>query len=257
MNADRKKQWLPEYSRLAQVTWHTGDDVTLDNIRNFQYAADGSVTPGWYSRRFSLRDVKSVDLVLSCWASPHIAHVFLSFELGDGGRIAFSVETRRHEGQAWSAWRGFFRAYPVIYVAGDERDLIGQRLCIRQERVWLYPMSLSPAKTSSLLHSYLLRIGQINRAPERYHTLWNNCTTNILRHGKDLTPDVRYHWQLLLSGHADRYCYERGLLKDWGLQNKRGPFDVLKYISRLAPPETGGSDFSASIRLYKGRGLPS
>lgn len=244
------KKWLPEYSRLAQVSWHSSHELTLHNIRNFHYVLDGGVTTGWYSRRFSLRDVESVDLVLSRWRSPHIAHVFLSFKLTDESRIAFSVETRRYEGQDWSAFRGFFNAYPLIYVVGDERDLIGQRLCIRKEQVSLYPMSLSSDTAASLLRNYLLHIEKIAHTPERYHTLWNNCTTNILLHGKSLTPDIRYHWQILLSGHADRYCYERGLLKDYGLLNKRGPFDVLRRNSQLYPPEFISRDFSSEIRDF-------
>lgn len=127
------KVWLSEYSRLPSVTWHSAHSATLHNIRNFRYAADGSVIPDWYSSRFSLSDVQSTDLILSYWGSCHIAYVFLSFTLSPRRRIAFSVETRRHQGQAWSAWRGFLHAYPVIYVAGDERDLIGQCLCTRKE----------------------------------------------------------------------------------------------------------------------------
>ncbi|WP_345828327.1 DUF4105 domain-containing protein [Erwinia sp. HDF1-3R] len=245
----RNIEWLPEYSRLPSVTWHSGDEVTLHHIRNFRYPADGPAIAGWYRRRFSLSDVQSTDLVLSYWGSRHIAHVFLSFRLGSGQRLAFSVETRRQEGQPWSAWRGFLNAYPVIYVAGDERDLIGQRLCRRQERMYLYPMSLSAGHSASLMHDYLLRISRISRDPEYYHTIWNNCTTNILRHGRTLSPDMRYHWQLLLSGHADRYCYNRGLLKNWGLINQRASFDVLKSTSRLLPPARIDRDFSDRIRM--------
>lgn len=248
MKDNGNKAWLPEYSRLPSVTWHSAHCVTLKNIRNFRYATDGSVTPDWYSSRFSLHDVQSTDLILSYWGSRHIAHIFLSFKLYPARHIAFSVETRRYEGQHWSAWRGFLHAYPVIYVAGDERDLIGQRLCTRKERVYLYPMSLSPVHAASLMRDYLIRIERISAHPERYHTLWNNCTTNILRHGKSLAPDMQYHWQLLLSGHADRYCYERNLLKDQGLPGERVPFDVLRSSSRLIPPGSLTNNFSSEIR---------
>lgn len=242
MTNKTSRAWLPEYSRLSSVSWHDDDEVTLYNIRNFRYDAEGHAVPGWYWRRFSLRDVRSADLILSYWGSRYIAHVFMSFELAHNQHIAFSVETRREEGQPWSVWRGFFNAYPVICVVGDERDLIGQRLCSRQERVYLYPMSLSAGHASALMRDYLLRIYHNRLNPERYHTLCNNCTTNILRHGRSLSPDMRYHWQLLLSGLADRYCYNRGLL------NMRGPFEGLKNAARLVTPVSIDSDFSNQIR---------
>lgn len=84
MNRNKESLWLPEYSRLPTATWHDDYRVTLHDIRNFQFALHGGVTPGWYDRTFSLHDVKSVDMILSYWGSRHIAHVFLSFALAQG-----------------------------------------------------------------------------------------------------------------------------------------------------------------------------
>lgn len=246
MSADRDL-WLAEYQRLPSVTRGEDGYLTLHNIRNFRYDSDGNLRPAWYDRTFRLSDVRQVDLILSYWASPHIAHVFLSFGLKDGSWIAISVETRRRLSQPWSVLRGFLFQYPVIYIAADECDVIGVRALLRQERVYIYPLSLEAPDAASLMDSYLDQIARLHHHPERYHTLWNNCTTNILRHGRKLSPAIRYHWRVLLSGHADRYCYDHQLL------DNRLTFNELKEKCRvkLAASDLLPDSFSADIRQHR------
>ncbi len=247
MTVEPDSLWLPEYQRLPSVTRREDGYLTLHNIRNFRYGPDGNLRPDWYDRTFRLSDVRQVDLILSYWASPHIAHVFLSFGLADGTWIAISVETRRKLSQPWSVLRGFLFQYPVIYIAADERDVIGVRALLRQEQVYAYPLTLDPSDAASLLNNYVERIARLHLHQERYHTLWNNCTTNILRHGRTLSPAIRYHWRVLLSGHADRYCYDHQLL------DNRLAFDKLKEQCRvkLADPGSLRDSFSADIRQHR------
>ncbi|WP_208952404.1 DUF4105 domain-containing protein [Rahnella sp. ChDrAdgB13] len=247
MIAKQKEPWLPEYERLSYVTWQDNDKLTLHHIRNFRYDSNGPPLPAWYDRTFRLGDVQGTDLILSYWGSRHIAHVFLSFGLSDGTWIAISVETRRKLRQPWSVIRGFLRQYPVIYLVADERDVIGVRASVREERVFIYPLSLTPPDAASLLHDYLQRLTRIHDFPEKYHTLWNNCTTNILRHGQSLSPDMRYNWRILLSGHADKYCYNHGLL-DTTLA-----FPDVKKKNRMKPLQPGNLSDTFSRDIRQGR----
>lgn len=219
--------WLPEYSRPSRVEWHDDQRFTLHNIRNFRYSAPDTSSPAWYTRQWDLSQLVATDLVLSYWGSNSIAHAFLSFGFRGGQWLAISVETRRRDNQPWSPFGGLWRNYPLIYVIADERDLIGVRLCIRQERVYLYSLNITQEQSQLLLRDYLLRVSHLNQHPEWYHTLLNNCTTNILRHGRAVSPAIKYHWRLLLSGFADRYCYQMGLL------DTHQPFDILRARSRL------------------------
>ncbi|WP_243413323.1 hypothetical protein [Paraburkholderia silvatlantica] len=67
---------------------------------------------------------------------------------------------------------------------------------------------------------------------------------HILRHVRAVSPDVGYSWKVLLSGFADRYGYDPGLL-DVSI-----PFDALKSASLIRrPPGTAiDGDFSAATR---------
>ena len=68
---------------------------------------------------------------MTYWGSPWIAHPIVSFDFGDEGRVAISVETRKQVGESYSAIRGFFRYYELIYTIADERDVV--RLQMRRE----------------------------------------------------------------------------------------------------------------------------
>ena len=41
---------------------------------------------------------------------------------GKAGHVAMSIETRKEVGETYSAERGFFRYYELIYTISDERD---------------------------------------------------------------------------------------------------------------------------------------
>ncbi|MDR5781021.1 DUF4105 domain-containing protein [Caballeronia sp. LZ065] len=235
--------WVEEYARTASAIWRD-DIVRIRNVRHFTYRARDDYTPSYFDADYDLARLHSVDLVVSRWAHDSIAHVFVSFGFDDGRYLSISIETRRRIGQHYSTWKGFFRNYDLIYVVADERDLIGVRTDVRRERVNLYRADVSPDTARALFRDYLLRVNQLNERPEHYHTLFNNCTTNILRHARTIAPHMRYSWKVLLSGHADDYSYRLGLL------GHACSFEELKRRSLITRPDDAsiGDDFSHVIR---------
>lgn len=242
-SAPRDGDWIGEYARNAQVDW-SGPIAHVRNVRNFVYQTRADYRPGYYDADYDLRDLVGVDLVVSRWAGDAIAHVFLSFAFGSGQHVAISVETRRRKGQEYSTFGGFFRNYALIYVVADERDLIGVRTDVRRERVSLYPLKVDPEIARALFRHYLQRVASLNGQPEFYHTVCNNCTTNVLHHAHAVHAGVRYNWKVLVSGYADRYAYDLGLL-DASL-----PFEAIqeKYRIHRAPGSTPDAHYSNEIR---------
>lgn len=235
--------WVPEYARAARVEWR-GPRVTVRDVRNFRYRTRDDCVPAYYDATFALDAVTTVDLVVSRWTAEAIAHVFLSFGLDDGRYVAISIETRRRHGQRYSPYAGFLPLYDLVYVVADERDLIGVRSDVRKERVYLFRAHVTSDTARALFADYLRRVHALESRPEFYNTLFNNCTTNILRHVRAVAPEVGYSWMVLLSGYADRYGHDLGLL------DASMPFDALKTASliRRPPGATIDGDFSAAIR---------
>jgi hypothetical protein len=241
------RDWEPENAVLAYADID-GERVTLHNIRNFNYRTDTDFTPAYYDRKFDLRQLDAVDMFTVYWAGPAIAHVLLSFGFTDGAHVAFSIETRREKGQAYSSIAGFFRQYTLYYAVGDERDIVRVRTNYRHdptERVYLYRLRGSEAAAQRLFLAYLQEINALRQHAEWYNTLTSNCTNSIWWMSRLNPGHVPYSWKVLVSGHLPEYLYEQGKL-DTSL-----PFAELQrraYVNRRAQAADQAADFSERIR---------
>lgn len=246
------KAWLPEVARSAWADIK-GDEITLHDVRNFEYRSETDFTPQWETRVYHLSKLTGVDYSIAYWGSPWIAHPMVSFQFSDALPLAFSVETRKSAGQSYSAIAGLYRQYELIYIPADERDLIRLRTNYRKaEDVYLYPTAISPDHGRAIFLAYLDRLNRMHEKPEFYNQLTDNCTTNIrvanvAAHQGKAPP---WNWRVLLTGKSDELLYERGLL------DRSLPFATIKersHINKKAQAADGSPDFSRIIR----EGLPA
>ena len=228
-----------------------GDLVTIHNIRNFAYRTDTDFDARYYDRTFDLNKLDSADLITSYWMGDAIAHVMLSFGFGGAYYVTFSIEIRKEKTEAYSVIKGFFKQYELVYVVGDERDLIRLRTSFRnpKEDVYMYRLRMPPERRRLLFMEYIQKINKLKAKPEFYHTLTTNCTTNIVTHVQAFGGSLRYTWKILLSGYTPQYVYELG-----GLDTSL-PFEVLRrksLINERADRADNDPGFSEKIR----EGLP-
>ena len=136
--------------------------------------------PRYDDRTFDLRELDAVDLIAVYWMGDAIAHIMVSFGFA-GDHVAISIETRKEKGEAYSSIAGFFKRYELIYVVGDERDLIRVRTNYRrpEELVYLYRTRTRPDNARRLFLEYVDKINQLKEQPEFYNTLTTNCTTDV------------------------------------------------------------------------------
>src|SRR5438105_857998 len=100
------RDWQPD---VAQKAWADikGDEVTLHNVRNFEYRSETDYTPRWETRILRLSKLSGADLAINYWGSPWIAHPIASFQFSDSPPLGFSIETRKVVGQSYSTSAGF------------------------------------------------------------------------------------------------------------------------------------------------------
>lgn len=238
------RDWQPDLAVLARADV-SGDQITLHNIRNCDYRSETDFTCQYYDRTFDLQKLTTIDLFLVYWGSPNIAHTMLSFGFEDGGKVCFSIETRKEKGEEYSALKGFFRQYEIIYVVADERDVVRLRTNFRKEDVYLYRLLVQPENIRKIFLDYLQEVNRLEAKAEWYNALVGNCTTSIRRHTMPYNPQARPDWRLIVNGYVDEMLYERGYL----LQTL--PFAVLKkssYINAKAQAAEGSPEFSLRIR---------
>ncbi len=205
------RDWLPEVRRLATMQV-AGDRLTVTNLRNFQYAADGVVEERWEERAYDLSGVVGLDLLVGDWGAEMIVHTMLSWEFSDGRQLAVSIETRKEQGEGYSALRGFFRQFELYYVVADERDLVGVRTVVRGERVRLYRLAVTPDQARALLESYAGQVNRLAESPAWYNALDHNCTTSIRLHAVHLGIERPWDWRILVNGRGEELLYRRGMI---------------------------------------------
>ena len=208
------RSWISG-QRLLPSAELSRDSVTIRNVRNFVYRPDGAAIERYEDRRYDLDKIESVWFILAPFDTIRrgAAHSFLSFGFADSQHVAISVEARREVGEDYSLLKGMLRQFEIMYVIGDERDLIGLRTNIRNDEVYVYPIKTTPAKVRALFVQMLERANQLRREPEFYHTILNNCTTNILDHANQVaTRRIPYTRDVLLPGNADKLALELGLI---------------------------------------------
>ena len=202
--------WQADVAKLASVEVR-GDQLIVHNVRNFDYRSETDFTSRYEDRVYDLAKLRGVDLFMSYWGSPAIAHTIMSWEFEDSPPLAISIETRKRKGQEYSAVKGFFRQYEIIYVAADERDIVRLRTNYRGEDVYLYRVKIPPELARRLLMDYVAAMNSLVQTPEFYNALVDNCTTSIRRHVTRVLPNPpRVDWRLFANGYGDRMLYERG-----------------------------------------------
>ena len=242
------RDWAPDVANTARASFD-GSRVKIDNVRNFKYRSEDDYDRNWETRSFDLGQVKGVDLFLSFWGPTMIAHTIVSWAFDDGRHLAISIETRKEQGEAYSALRGFFRQYELYYVVADERDLVGLRTNCRGEQVFLYQLHVPVAEARALLVDYLKRVNRLAERPQWYNALTANCTTTIRSHTQNIGISRRLDWRLLVNGRLDELLYERGEIDtSMPLAELRARSDITK----RAIAADNSPDFSSRIR----QGLP-
>lgn len=240
--------WQPDLAVLAYADIQ-GNKITVHNIRNCEYRTETDFDVRYYDKTYDLDALRSADLYMVYWGSPNMAHTMVSFGFAGGDYLCFSIETRKEKGEGYSAVKGLFRQFELIYIAADERDLVRLRTNYRKgEEAYLFRLNAPPDKVREFFLGYLRRMNSLRERPEWYSAITHNCTTSIRmqRAAADRAP---WDWRMLANGHGDELLYEHGII------STNLPLAELKqrsHINKQAQAADKAEDFSRQIR----RGLP-
>jgi hypothetical protein len=225
---DNNQVWALEQERKAVVTVK-GDKVHVQNVRNFTWRSATDFDVGWYERTYDLNKLESMYYVVASMAKwEAVAHVFVCFGFSDGQNVAVSVEGHRQDGRPYAVVASMFRQFQLIYVIGDERDVVGLRGAIWKDPVYFYPARTTQERKRAIFVDMMERAHSLEERPEFYHLLLNNCMNNITYHlrrlgGRPLPHDL----QILLTGLSDRVAHRLGYIDtDLPFEKAREAFRV-------------------------------
>jgi len=241
------RDWARDQERLPWAEF-AGRRVDVHNVRNAHYRSVDDYDVIWEDRSYDLDRLRAAWFLVEPFDADAqgAAHTLLSFEFAGDDFLAISAEIRKEKGESFSPLQGLLRQYEIMYVVGDERDLIQLRTSYRRDPVYLYRIRAPRERIEQMFVSMLSRANHLRAEPEHYNTLTNTCTTSIVRHVNELVPGrIPFSYKVLLPGYSDELAYDLGLI-DTDL-----PFAEAKRHFRIdddALRAVGREDFSRRIR---------
>ncbi|MEJ5020831.1 DUF4105 domain-containing protein [Ochrobactrum vermis] len=229
MQPSLTREWADDVAHTAMVDLRD-KHISVHNIRDFDWHDGGGYDARWKSETYSLNEIEGVEVILSYWAHPAIAHTLVSFGFQDGRHLVFSAEIRKKRGQEFSTIGGFFRNYELAMVASEERDIVYLRTNVRGERVYRYPINVEPALIREMLLCYADKANDLALNPSFYNTLTSNCTTVVFDLVRALEPAFPFDYRVLLSGYLPEFLYDHNLLGNSDL-----PFAEVKNKALIRP----------------------
>ncbi|MBA2777725.1 DUF4105 domain-containing protein [Billgrantia kenyensis] len=225
------------------------DRLCLHHVRDFDWRTRDEATEQWQPRSYDLDRLDSVDMIVSSWGRPGVAHVMISFGFEAERFVLFSVEVRRLKGERFSEIGGFFRQYELAIVATEERDAVGLRAKVRRERISLFRLNMPRHAIRSLLLAYVEEANALAESPRFYNTVSANCTTLIIDMARSIGARLPFDYRWLVTDRLPSYAFKvGGLWPGYSLSEleARGRIDPQARAAHRA------SDFSQRIR----RGVP-
>lgn len=246
LRPSNNRNWSPDQAILPYAEIK-GGQAKVHNVRNCSYHSTDTYEVRHYDRTYDLNKLRSIDFIVVPFSGmPTLAHTFVSFGFAGDEYLAISIEIRREQGEAYSALKGLLNQYEIMYVVGDERDLIGLRSNYRLDDVYIYRARASREEVRAMFLDMMERANQLSENPEYYNLVTNNCTTNVARHINRISADrVPLDYRVLLPGYSDRLAFDLGLLasdESFDRTKQAARANSLAYVYRDSP------EFSARIR---------
>lgn len=225
-----------------------GTKILVHNVRDFRYSTSSKdAVAHYYDANYDLKDITGMDFIVEPFSSIRgFAHTMFSFNFKDGRHVMVSVEIRKQKGDVYSALFGFFNKYELMYVVGDERDLLGARALAKGVELYMYPVQVTPHQAAELFFVLMNQVNLHAVKPEFYNSIYANCTTKLVDAINVIAdPKIGWSWRYVLPGFSDEYAYSLKLI------DNSVPFEELRkkhYITDLVAKYQNNINFSSEIR---------
>ncbi|WP_425101647.1 DUF4105 domain-containing protein [Tropicibacter sp. S64] len=207
--------WRADFSRLPEVT-EQGDRYAIANVRNWDYARDGSVNAEeWITAEIDpSKLVQAWFMVEPFDVNPAIAHTMMAFTFEDGGGYVASVEARREEGEVYDAPKAaILPVFEYMVVWATERDMYFNSAFWAGDQLYRYPLTIPLDQQKAVLRGIIAKTAEVQAEPQWYNTLFANCTNVLARVVNDLRPgSVPVDKAWVLTGYSDDFLYDEKMI---------------------------------------------
>lgn len=239
--ASHNRDWDPSVALLPRAI-RKGDEITIENVRNFDYRSLDDFTARFETRTYHLSNLMAIDAIFFNWGSAIMSHPVLVFDFGSEGQVCISIEVRYRRGQGYSILRSIYHFYELIFLVADERDAILRRTKFGpSQKAHMYRLVATPEELRYTFLDYIGAVNDLYHTPRWYNGLCRNCTTSFYRLP---SQHFSWDWRVLANAKLDEALYASGRI------DRSIPFSELRqhaYLNDIAnaAPEVG---FGSYIR---------
>lgn len=231
-------EWDPEFGLQTVV-----ENYDFKYIRDWRYSSSKVLHYDYLNKTYDPSKITNVWFIIEPFGKwDGIAHTYFTFDFEDSEPLSFSIEARREVGEEYSAVKGLFREYELIYLWGTENDLLVRRAVYLGNDVYMYPLQIPDDWKKNLFMTLIAETNELNASPRFYNTLTSNCTNTLANIVNAIRPNtVPWHYARLATGFSDEYLAELGYI----------PKDKEKYrVTDFVKGNYRSETFSEELRKY-------
>lgn len=240
------RNWYPYLAPTPDVTL-SEEAFAVAPVSDWSYAGLDAVAAETYSNaEFRFEELRNVWFMLEPQPGSQLAaHTLLLFEFEGDRLLGVTIEARREQGEDYSAVRGLFNAFELIYIWASARDLLTRRAVMLDHEVFVYPVDITDEQERALLRRLLERTESLETTPRYYNTITSNCTN-------ELAKAAGFTWApaYILTGRSDEYLFRRGIIPGQSFRRAHARSDMTEFIQALniAPPAAFDAALLAELR---------
>ncbi len=211
------RDWQAPLSRAPLFGQTENGRWAIDHLRAFEFAPEGAAVAEWRPVEIDPAALQEIWFFVEPFESwDAVAHSFVSFVF-DGETpqtISVSVEARKEEGEDYSALRGAFNAYELLYVWSTEKDILTRIAVHLDHELYAYRLDVSPEQARAILEHFIARTNRLIERPRFYNTLTSNCTNELAKAVNDAFPgSLPWRRSHVFTGRSAEYLHRLGFLE--------------------------------------------
>jgi hypothetical protein len=253
LRPSNERVWEVGMEEPARVTIE-GETVVIENVRDLRFRPDGTVQLERFPRRFDTTRIERVwfldePFVAAPFTSLRgVAHTYFVFDFEAQEPLALSVEARRERGERFSAWRGLFNQFELIYVWSTEHDATVRRVVHQGNELYMYPLLISDEQAQRLFLQLAQTSQELEAEPRFYNTLTSNCTNELARVANQIRPGtIPNDIALVLPGYSVELLHRLGFIPNQvSVAELRRQHDISDFVRE----HSHKPEFSALLRQH-------
>lgn len=201
------RDWRAEIAVMPRLT--VSDNLLgIDQLRDWTYSDEAPISQAYRAAEYDMDRLKGVWLMVEPFGgSDAIAHTLVLFEFEDDRLLALTIEARKEKGEIYSAIKGGFNSYELVYLWAEARDVLTRRARYLRHDIYVFPLALSKLEQRQFITALTEETNRLYESPRFYNTLFSNCTNELAK-----TAGLSWNPAFILTGNSPQHLFSVGTI---------------------------------------------